>query len=183
MYTHNSFNPNLRKPKKIRDLQFRYFHPSNRWQIRCQMAWYIIRYAPLQWRYKSVVVSQITGNSINCFKFVQVATKETPRLHINGPYKWNPPVTDGLTSQRAVRESKTGKAIFIDDVPSEALKAGSDYLKRPVRHLFYIMYRKSIFPDLWCDGIIETFMSNSNKWCINQYVFFNQTIALKIIGS
>ena len=47
--------------------------------------------------------------------------------------------------------------MYIDDVPSEALKAGSDDIKRPIRHLFNIVYNKSIFPDLWCDGIIEKY--------------------------
>ena len=106
-----------------------------------------------------------------------------------------------------MKNLKNGKAMYIDDIPNEALKAGSDDLNRPIRHLFNTVYKNSVFPDLWCDGIIvpihkkndrldvnnyrgiiisscvgklflriinrriEKFMSNSNKWCINQCGF------------
>ena len=60
--------------------------------------------------------------------------------------------------------------MYIDDVPSEALKAGSDDIKRPIRHLFNIVYNKSIFPDLWRDGIIEKY----DRLDVNNYrgIFF-----------
>ena len=47
-----------------------------------------------------------------------------------------------------MKNLKNGKAMYIDDVPNEVLKAGGDDLKQQIRHLLNTVYKKSIFPDL-----------------------------------
>ena len=71
-----------------------------------------------------------------------------------------------------MKNLKNGKAMYIDDVPNEALKAESDDLKRPIRHLFNTVYKKSVFLDMWCGFIIVPIhkknerLDVNNHWCI-----------------
>ena len=40
-----------------------------------------------------------------------------------------------------MKNLKNGKAMYIDDISNKAPKAGSDDLKRPIRHLFNTVYK------------------------------------------
>ena len=72
---------------------------------------------------------------------------------------------------------KNGKAMYIDDIPNEALKAGSDNLKRPIRHLFNRLYKNSVFPDLWCDVLLYQYTRNTIGWMwITTEVLLSQVV-------
>ena len=47
--------------------------------------------------------------------------------------------------QNEMKNLKNDKAMYIDYIPNEALKAGSDDLKRPIRHLFNTVYKIQYF--------------------------------------
>ena len=71
--------------------------------------------------------------------------------------------------QNEMKNLKNGNALYIDDIPNEALKAGSDDLKRSIRQLFNTVYKISVFPDLWCDGIFVPIHKKNEQLDVNNY--------------
>ena len=107
----------------------------------------------------------------------------------------------------AIKELKSGKAVFTDNIGNESLKHGFLYIKESLSRIFNTIFHRGIFPSAWADGLIiplhkkddkmkvdnyrgiiisscvskvllkiiskriDTFMSRSGKWSLNQCGF------------
>ena len=107
----------------------------------------------------------------------------------------------------AIKELKSGKAVYTDNIGNEALKHGFLYIKDSLGRLFNAVFQQGDFPSLWADGLIiplhkkddkmkadnyrgiiissciskvllkiltkriDTYMSQSGKWSLNQCGF------------
>ena len=64
----------------------------------------------------------------------------------------------------AIKTLKLNKAVGLDSVCNEMLKAGIDSLIAPITHLFNTIFSSSNFPHQWAEGyIIPLFKSGDNK--------------------
>ena len=64
---------------------------------------------------------------------------------------------------------KSGKSFYLDDISNESLKSGYETLKRPLKHLFNIIYQKGSFPDMWRDGFIVPIHKKNDILDVNNY--------------
>ena len=53
-----------------------------------------------------------------------------------------------------VKNLKTGKTNFIDDISNEVIKYGLDPLVSSIDHLFNVVFKSGKFPKLWNDSMI-----------------------------
>ena len=112
-------------------------------------------------------ITQNISDPTNSRQFLDYIKSSLPLLerlaeYLNGDISLN-------EVQNEMKNLKNGKAMYIDDILNEALKAGSDDIKRPIRHLFNIVYKNSVFPDLWCNGIIVPIHKKNDRLDMNNY--------------
>ena len=59
-----------------------------------------------------------------------------------------------------VKEIKTGKTTYIDDISNEVIKYGLDQLGTCIRHLFNVVFKSGKFPKIWNNSIIIPLYKN-----------------------
>ena len=64
---------------------------------------------------------------------------------------------------------KTGKATGIDGIPSECHKYASAELLQPVTALFNYVFESGIYPDKWCEGIINPIHKQGSRLVAESY--------------
>ena len=68
-----------------------------------------------------------------------------------------------------IKELKSGKAVFTDNIGNEALKHGYVHLKESLYHMFNVVFRNGDFPNIWADGIIIPLHKKEDKMNVNNY--------------
>ena len=71
--------------------------------------------------------------------------------------------------QREVKGLQSGKSTYLDEISNEALKTGFEELRRPLVHLFNIIYNNGVYPDIWCDGFIIPIHKKNDVLNVNNY--------------
>ena len=68
-----------------------------------------------------------------------------------------------------IKELKSGKAVFTDNIGNEALKHGYLHLKDAIFHMFNIIFQSGHFPNIWADGTIIPLHKKDDKMNTNNY--------------
>ena len=74
-----------------------------------------------------------------------------------------------LEISRQVKGLQSGKSTYLDEILNEALKTGYEELKRPLVHIFNIIYSHGVYPDNWCDGYIIPIHKKNDVLSANNY--------------
>ena len=68
-----------------------------------------------------------------------------------------------------IKELKSGKSVFTDNIGNEALKHGYIHFKDALCHMFNIIFRSGHFPSTWADGIIIPLHKKDDRMNTNNY--------------
>ena len=68
-----------------------------------------------------------------------------------------------------IKELKSGKSVFTDNIGNEALKHGYIHFKDALCHMFNIIFRNGHFPSTWADGIIIPLHKKDDRMNTNNY--------------
>ena len=68
-----------------------------------------------------------------------------------------------------IKELKSGKSVFTDNIGNEALKHGYIHFKDALCHMFNIIFRSGHFPTTWADGIIIPLHKKDDRMNTNNY--------------
>ena len=68
-----------------------------------------------------------------------------------------------------IKELKSGKSTFTDNIGNEALKHGYIHLKDALYHMYNTVFTKGIFPNIWADGIIIPLHKKEDRMNVNNY--------------
>ena len=68
-----------------------------------------------------------------------------------------------------IKELKTGKATYLDEILNEFIKATAGRLRDPLLHLFNTVIRLGDFPIDWSDGLIIPIHKKDNRLSVDNY--------------
>ena len=68
-----------------------------------------------------------------------------------------------------IKELKTGKATYLDEISNEFIKATTGRLRDPLLHLFNTVIRLGDFPMDWSDGLIVPIHKKDDRLWVNNY--------------
>ena len=80
----------------------------------------------------------------------------------------NKPITSGELKE-VIYHIKTGKSSYLDEIPNEALKFGSDELSKPLLHLYNTVNNLHAFPNSWNEGLIIPIHKRGDKCNTDNY--------------
>ena len=80
----------------------------------------------------------------------------------------NKPITSGELKE-VICHIKTGKSSYLDEIPNEALKFGSDELSKPLLHLYNTVNNLHAFPNSWNEGLIIPIHKRGDKCNTDNY--------------
>ena len=68
-----------------------------------------------------------------------------------------------------IKELKTGKATYLDEISNEFIKATAGRLRDPLLHLFNTVIRLGVFPIDWSDGLIIPIHKKDDRLSVDNY--------------
>ena len=71
--------------------------------------------------------------------------------------------------EAVIKDLKSGKASFLDEISNDAIKSSRNSLMIPLTHLFNTTLRLGDFPVIWSDGVIVPIHKKDDRLNVDNY--------------
>ena len=132
------------------------------------------------------VLNAVNPDSIDP-QFLKYVVEALPLLetHTELAANLNKPVTAGELNS-IMKNTKAGKATFLDDISNDALKLGLPVLEKAILHLFNNVMHVQTFPETWNEGRFVPIHKKDDKLNVYRGIIISSCIGkifLKVIAS